>query len=134
MEQENMNNMNKKVRALETIVPLITAGKEYPVLDEIENDYYIPIGADSSRSAWVDKKHFFEVEHASETKEKIKAAIANLQEQLEILDKLDLEPAYELLHEFRNWNREWDLAIGQNPENADEFVKSLSQKYNITKK
>ena len=41
---------------------------------------------------------------------------------------------YRMLHEFRNWNREWDLYMVKNPKNADEFVAMLAKKYEVTPK
>lgn len=42
------------------------------------------------------------------------------------------ENIYRMLHEFRNWNREWDLHMAKNPKNADEFVAMLAKKYEVT--
>ena len=39
------------------------------------------------------------------------------------------ENIYKMLHEFRNWNREWDTFMAKKPESADEFVKHLAKRY-----
>ena len=39
------------------------------------------------------------------------------------------ENIYAMLHEFRNWNREWDLYMRRNPDDADKFVDKLDKKY-----
>ncbi len=46
----------------------------------------------------------------------------------------NLENVYRLLHDFRNWNREWDINFSKHPENVDDFAKSIAKKYSITLK
>ena len=36
-----------------------------------------------------------------------------------------------MLHEFRNWNRDWDNYMSKNPKSVDEFVKLLSKKFKV---
>ena len=42
------------------------------------------------------------------------------------------ENIYKMLHEFRNWNREWDTFMAKKPESADEFVKHLARRYAVS--
>jgi hypothetical protein len=39
---------------------------------------------------------------------------------------------YNMLHRFRDWNREWDLVIHHFPEDVDGFVSFLDKQYNVT--
>ena len=52
-----------------------------------------------------------------------------------IMDKVILteneENIYKMLHEFRNWNREWDIFMAKKPDSADVFVKSLAKQYEV---
>ncbi len=41
---------------------------------------------------------------------------------------------YSMLHDFRNWNRDWDTFMKEKPQTADEFVEHLSKKYTVKKK
>jgi len=36
---------------------------------------------------------------------------------------------YAMLHDFRNWNRDWDVYMSQNQLDADDFVKHLAKKW-----
>lgn len=36
-----------------------------------------------------------------------------------------------MLHEFRNWNREWDIYFAKRPKDVDEFAKLLSKRYKV---
>jgi hypothetical protein len=36
-----------------------------------------------------------------------------------------------MLHEFRNWNREWDIYFAKQPKNVDEFAELLSKRYKV---
>lgn len=36
-----------------------------------------------------------------------------------------------MLHEFRNWNREWDTYFAKHPKNVDEFAELLSKRYKV---
>ena len=36
-----------------------------------------------------------------------------------------------MLHEFRNWNREWDLNFSHNPDSVDKFAEHLSKRFTI---
>jgi len=49
-------------------------------------------------------------------------------------EKQTLNNLYEMLHECRNWNKEWDTFCTKKPDSVDEFVKMLSNKYTVTKK
>lgn len=44
------------------------------------------------------------------------------------------ENIYRMLHDFRNWNREWDLYMAHHPDSADEFVEILHKKYTVHSK
>lgn len=44
------------------------------------------------------------------------------------------ENIYKMLHEFRNWNKDWDLWMVRKPNNADDFVKHLATRYEVTPK
>ena len=46
----------------------------------------------------------------------------------------NIENIYNMLHEFRRWNKDWDLYMKNKPMNADEFVQNLSKKYTINQK
>lgn len=43
----------------------------------------------------------------------------------------NLENVLGMLHEFRNWNREWDIYFAKYPKNVDEFAKLLSKRYKV---
>jgi len=44
------------------------------------------------------------------------------------------ESIYRILEDFRGWDREWDAYMsGKNPVAIDEFVESLSKKYEVIK-
>jgi hypothetical protein len=43
----------------------------------------------------------------------------------------NLENILGMLHEFRNWNREWDIYFAKHPKNVDEFAKLLSKRYKV---
>ena len=38
---------------------------------------------------------------------------------------------YRMLHDFRNWNRDWDKWMSKKPDDVDKFVESLSKKYSV---
>jgi hypothetical protein len=44
------------------------------------------------------------------------------------------ENIYKMLHEFRNWNRDWDTFMAKKPKSADQFVAMLAKKYEVTPK
>lgn len=46
----------------------------------------------------------------------------------------DVSAIYQMLHDFRNWNREWDLYMSSKPDDVDEFVQKLSKKYEVKTK
>jgi hypothetical protein len=41
---------------------------------------------------------------------------------------------YAMLHEFRNWNRDWDLYMSRRPIDVDDFVERLSKKCTIIRR
>ena len=43
----------------------------------------------------------------------------------------NLENILGMLHEFRNWNREWDTYFTKHPKNVDEFAELLSKRYKV---
>ena len=43
----------------------------------------------------------------------------------------NLENILGMLHEFRNWNREWDIYFLKHPKNIDEFAELLSKRYKV---
>jgi hypothetical protein len=43
----------------------------------------------------------------------------------------NLENILGMLHEFRNWNREWDTYFLKHPKNVDEFAELLSRRYKV---
>ncbi len=43
----------------------------------------------------------------------------------------NLENILGMLHEFRNWNREWDTYFAKHPKNVDEFAELLSKRYKV---
>lgn len=45
----------------------------------------------------------------------------------------ELLPLYQLLHEFRNWNKDWDTFMAKKPESADDFVLYLYKRYKVEK-
>jgi hypothetical protein len=45
-----------------------------------------------------------------------------------------LENIYRMLHEFRNWNRDWDKSMTKKPDSVDDFVAMLAKKYEVTPK
>ena len=51
-----------------------------------------------------------------------------------LLGNVNEENVYRMLHEFRNWNKEWDLYMAKNPKNSDDFVAMLAKKYEVTPK
>lgn len=55
---------------------------------------------------------------------------------LKTIEDQNLENIYKIIHEFRNWNKEWDQHSGiqhftKHPKNIDQFAEELSQKYNV---
>lgn len=48
--------------------------------------------------------------------------------------KANMDNIYAMLHEFRNWNREWDISFTKNPDNVDEFAKRLSQRFMVSRR
>lgn len=42
-----------------------------------------------------------------------------------------MEAWYKVLHEFRNWNKEWDSMFAKKPDSVDKFIEELSKKYKI---
>ena len=44
------------------------------------------------------------------------------------------ENIYRMLHEFRNWNKDWDTFMTKKPDSADDFVAMLAKKYEVTPK
>lgn len=51
-----------------------------------------------------------------------------------LLGNVNEENIYKMLHEFRNWNRDWDTFMAKKPKNADQFVAMLAKKYEVTPK
>lgn len=96
----------------------------------IKSDIFLQKSIDSHQM------YFEETEKQSQptSKEQIKQTIAELQKQLELLEKKELELAYGLLHDFRNWDQGWGALLSKKQENVDQFALHISQKYNITKK
>jgi len=43
----------------------------------------------------------------------------------------NVEATHKMLHDFRNWNRDWDLYMKNNPIDADKFVEQLSKQYEV---
>lgn len=58
----------------------------------------------------------------------------------ELIEKLEEDHTnedtiFKMLHEFREWDRDWDkFSDKKKPISADEFVKQLSKKYIVTSK
>jgi hypothetical protein len=46
----------------------------------------------------------------------------------------DLQAAYAMLHEFRNWNRNWALVLFKDAMNVHELAIALSRRYKIIRK
>ena len=44
------------------------------------------------------------------------------------------ENIYAVLHQFRNWNREWDKVIKSNAKSVDDFVIELAKTWEVNKK
>ena len=51
-----------------------------------------------------------------------------------LLGNVNEENIYKMLHEFRNWNRDWDTFMAKTPKSADQFVAMLAKKYDVTLK
>ena len=51
-----------------------------------------------------------------------------------LLGNVNEENIYKMLHEFRNWNRDWDTFMTKKPKSADQFVAMLAKKYEVTPK
>jgi hypothetical protein len=58
----------------------------------------------------------------------------------EVLANSNLENIYRLLHEFRKWNKEWDIHLSKHPsareissppKHIDEFANLLSERYKV---
>tara|TARA_R110002020_G_scaffold197161_2_gene398208 strand:+ start:107 stop:313 length:207 start_codon:yes stop_codon:yes gene_type:complete len=49
-----------------------------------------------------------------------------------LLGNVNEENIYKMLHEFRNWNRDWDTFMAKKPKSADQFVAMLAKKYEVT--
>jgi hypothetical protein len=67
---------------------------------------------------------------------RIKRVLTEEQEK-NLQDAIDgdsnLQNIYVMLHEFRNWNREWDLYMSKHPIDASVFAMSLSKKFKVEK-
>lgn len=51
-----------------------------------------------------------------------------------ISDDKNVSTIYEMLHTFRNWNREWDTWMKNKPKTADDFVNELAKNFDVRKK
>ena len=54
-----------------------------------------------------------------------------------LLGNVNEKNVYKMLHEFRNWNRDWDTFMAKKakkPKSADQFVAVLAKKYEVTLK
>lgn len=42
---------------------------------------------------------------------------------------------YELFHDIRNWNKEWDSFLGKgvSPKNIDLFIEEIEKRYTLVK-
>ena len=47
------------------------------------------------------------------------------------LDRTNLNNILEMLREFRNWNREWDVYSLTNPQDMDAFAELLSTRWKV---
>ena len=60
--------------------------------------------------------------------------MSNIQEEKRILNAININNIYIMLHEFRNWNKDWDTWMTKKPDRADEFVRILATKYTVNLK
>ena len=60
--------------------------------------------------------------------------MSNIQEEKRILNAININNIYIMLHEFRNWNKDWDTWMTKNPDGVDEFVRILATKYTVNLK
>ena len=51
-----------------------------------------------------------------------------------LIDNVNEENVYKMLHEFRNWNKDWDTWVSKKPDTADDFVKHLAKRYEVIPK